>query len=223
MPPCACRRRCKRYAEQLRQEHGVNVQIRVGVNTGEVVVRSIRTDDLHTDYVPIGHATSLAARMESLATPGSIVVSEPTYRLTEGYFDFQCLGGSADQRCQRAGADLRSGGGGAAAHALPGGGPARPGARLSAGSASWSRCSGPGAGAGGPGPDRRGGGRARRRQIAPVLRVQAARASAQWLVLETFSVSHGKAYPVSAADRAVEHYFASSRPQDDERSSGASR
>src|SRR5713101_2112569 len=59
----------KRYAEQLRREHGLNLQIRVGLNTGEVVVRSIRKDDLHTDYVPIGHATSLAARMESLATP----------------------------------------------------------------------------------------------------------------------------------------------------------
>src|SRR5262252_8591876 len=49
----------RRYAETLRREHGVNLEIRVGVNTGEVVLRSIRTDDLHTDYVPIGHATSL--------------------------------------------------------------------------------------------------------------------------------------------------------------------
>ena len=64
----------------------------MGLNTGEVVVRSIRTDDLHTDYVPIGHATSLAARLQSLAEPGSIVVSEPTYRLTEGYFAFYALG-----------------------------------------------------------------------------------------------------------------------------------
>src|SRR5437773_9102633 len=59
----------KRYADKLRLEQGVPLQIRVGVNTGEVVVRSIRKDDLHTDYTPIGHATSLAARMESLATP----------------------------------------------------------------------------------------------------------------------------------------------------------
>src|SRR6266568_5981675 len=68
----------KRYADKLRLERGVLLQIRVGVNTGEVVVRSIRKDDLHTDYTPIGHATSLAARMESLATPGSILVSEHT-------------------------------------------------------------------------------------------------------------------------------------------------
>jgi class 3 adenylate cyclase len=80
------------YAEKLRLERGVNVQIRVGLNTGEVVVRSIRTDDLHTDYVPIGHSTSLAARMEGLATPGSIVVSEHTHKLAEGYFEFRSLG-----------------------------------------------------------------------------------------------------------------------------------
>ena len=81
-----------RYAEQLRQEHGINVQIRVGVNTGEVVVRAIRKDDLHIDYVPVGHTTGLAARMENLATPGAILVTEPTYRRTEGYFDFHALG-----------------------------------------------------------------------------------------------------------------------------------
>ena len=76
----------------LRLERGVPLQIRVGLNTGEVVVRSIRTDDLHTDYVPIGHATSLAARLQSLANPGSIVVSASTFRLTEGYFAFNALG-----------------------------------------------------------------------------------------------------------------------------------
>ena len=50
--------------------------IRVGLNSGEMVVRAIRKDDLHTDYVPIGHSVNLAARMESLATPGSIAVAE---------------------------------------------------------------------------------------------------------------------------------------------------
>src|SRR5437899_3153767 len=70
----------RQYAETLRREHGVNLEIRVGVNTGEVVLRSIRTDDLHTDYVPIGHSTSLAARLQSLASGGAIVVSDPTYR-----------------------------------------------------------------------------------------------------------------------------------------------
>ncbi len=82
----------RRFAEKLRLEKGTNVQIRVGINTGEVVVRSIRKDDLHTDYVPIGHSTNVASRMESLANPGSIVVSEHTHRLTEGYFEFKSLG-----------------------------------------------------------------------------------------------------------------------------------
>lgn len=84
--------RGRRYAERLRGEKGINLQIRVGVNSGAVVVRSIRKDDLHTDYVPVGHSTSLAARLEGLATPGSIVVSEHTHKLAEGYFEFRDLG-----------------------------------------------------------------------------------------------------------------------------------
>jgi predicted ATPase/class 3 adenylate cyclase len=82
----------RRYGEQRRREGGVPLLMRVGINTGEVVVRSIHKDDLHTDYVPIGHSTNIAARMESLATPGSIVASEHTHKLTEGYFDFKALG-----------------------------------------------------------------------------------------------------------------------------------
>ncbi len=82
----------KKYAEQLRLERGLNLQIRIGLNTGEVVLRSIRKDDLRTEYTPIGHSTSLASRMEGLATPGSIVVSEYTHKLTEGYFEFKPLG-----------------------------------------------------------------------------------------------------------------------------------
>ncbi|HEV8717750.1 MAG TPA: adenylate/guanylate cyclase domain-containing protein, partial [Candidatus Binatia bacterium] len=81
-----------KQAERLRREKGINLQIRVGVNTGEVVLRSIRKDDLHTDYVPVGQSTNLASRLESLATPGSIIVSEHTHKLTEGYFAFKPLG-----------------------------------------------------------------------------------------------------------------------------------
>jgi len=69
----------RRYADRLRVEKGVPIQLRVGLNTGEVVVRSIRKDDLNTDYVPVGHSTGLSARMERLAAPDSIVVSEYTY------------------------------------------------------------------------------------------------------------------------------------------------
>jgi class 3 adenylate cyclase len=82
----------KRYSDRLRIEKGVPLAIRVGLNSGEMVVRSIRKDDLHTDYVPIGHSVNLAARMESLATPGSIAVAESTFRATQGYFRFRDLG-----------------------------------------------------------------------------------------------------------------------------------
>jgi class 3 adenylate cyclase len=82
----------KHYADRLRLAGRRPLEIRVGVNTGEVVLRSIRKDDLHTEYTPIGHSTSLAARLQSLATGGGIVISEPTYRLTEGYFECRALG-----------------------------------------------------------------------------------------------------------------------------------
>ena len=82
----------REYSDQVRLKHGIPLQMRVGINTGEVVVRSIRKDDLHTDYVPVGHSTNLAARMEQMANPGSIVISEYTRKLTEGYFDLKALG-----------------------------------------------------------------------------------------------------------------------------------
>src|SRR6266540_1993123 len=82
----------RRYSDQVRLKYGVPLTMRVGVNTGEVVVRSIRKDDLHTDYVPIGHSTHLAARMEQLATPGSILITEYTRKLVEGYFELKALG-----------------------------------------------------------------------------------------------------------------------------------
>ena len=50
--------------------------MRVGINTGEVVVQSIRKDDLHTDYVPVGYSTNLAARREQMVTPGSMKVTK---------------------------------------------------------------------------------------------------------------------------------------------------
>ena len=62
----------RRYADTLRTKGYPPLLMRVGINTGEVVLRSIRKDDLHADYVPVGHSTNLAARMEQLAAPGSI-------------------------------------------------------------------------------------------------------------------------------------------------------
>ena len=63
-----------RYADDMRRAHGVNVQIRVGLNSGEVVVRAIG-NDLRTDYTAVGQTTHLAARMEQLASPGTILLT----------------------------------------------------------------------------------------------------------------------------------------------------
>ena len=59
----------RRYSERLRAEKGINLQARVGVNAGEVVVRSIQTGDGHAEYTPIGHTTGFAARLQTLANP----------------------------------------------------------------------------------------------------------------------------------------------------------
>ena len=69
----------RRYADTLRHKGYPPLLMRVGMNTGEVVLRSIRKDDLHADYVPVGHSTNLAARMEQLAAPGSILVTAYTH------------------------------------------------------------------------------------------------------------------------------------------------
>jgi class 3 adenylate cyclase len=82
----------RRYSGQLRQAGNLPVEARVGVNTGEVVIRSITTGDNRPEYTPIGHSTSLAARMQALAPTGSIAVTDGTRKLCEGYFTFRTLG-----------------------------------------------------------------------------------------------------------------------------------
>jgi class 3 adenylate cyclase/tetratricopeptide (TPR) repeat protein len=81
----------KGYSEEVRRTHGIEVQIRVGLNSGEVVVRSVGSD-LHMDYTAVGQTTHLAARMEQLATPGSIRLTADTLRLVEGYVAVKSLG-----------------------------------------------------------------------------------------------------------------------------------
>src|SRR5262245_664456 len=205
----------RQYADRLRLEQGLTLQIRVGLNTGEVVVRSIRTDDLHTDYVPIGHATSLAARMQSLANPGSIVVSEPTFRLTDGYFAFHALGAAQIKGVSEP----------VPIYEVVGVGPLRTRLQVVA---------------------RRGlaqfVGRQRELELLQRAWEQAQRGQGQvvaavgepgvgksrlcyefklhcqrhGLVLETFSVSHGKAYPYLPLIELLKHYFVLT-PQDDDR------
>ena len=81
----------KRYAEALFRSHGVPIQIRVGLNSGEVVVRAIASD-LRMDYSAVGQTTHLAARMEQLALPGSIRLTAHTLRLAEGRLQVTALG-----------------------------------------------------------------------------------------------------------------------------------
>jgi class 3 adenylate cyclase/tetratricopeptide (TPR) repeat protein len=79
------------YAEAARRAHGITVQMRVGLNSGTVVVRAIG-NDLHMDYSAVGQTTHLAARMEQLATPGSILLTTATLRLVEGLVQVTALG-----------------------------------------------------------------------------------------------------------------------------------
>jgi class 3 adenylate cyclase/tetratricopeptide (TPR) repeat protein len=79
------------YAEEARRAHGITVQMRVGLNSGEVVVRAVG-NDLHMDYSAVGQTTHLAARMEQLATAGSILLTADTLRLVEGLVQVKALG-----------------------------------------------------------------------------------------------------------------------------------
>jgi class 3 adenylate cyclase/tetratricopeptide (TPR) repeat protein len=81
----------RRYAEELRRQQGLDVQIRVGLNAGEVVVRAIGSD-LHMDYTAVGQTTHLAARLEQLARPGTSLLTADTLRLVEGYVEVTPLG-----------------------------------------------------------------------------------------------------------------------------------
>ena len=82
----------KGYSMRLREAGNLPIEARVGVNTGEVVVRSIATGGGHTEYTPIGHTTNLASRMQALAPTGSIAISEQTRKLVEGYFALKPMG-----------------------------------------------------------------------------------------------------------------------------------
>jgi class 3 adenylate cyclase len=81
----------QQYAAEVQRTQGVPLQMRVGVNAGEVVVRAIG-NDLHMDYSAIGQTTHLAARMEQMAMPGSILMTPAVLRLTEGYIQIKPLG-----------------------------------------------------------------------------------------------------------------------------------
>ena len=81
----------RRHAEGVQRVEGIPLRIRVGLNSGEVVVRAIGSD-LHMDYTAVGQTAHLAARMEQMAVPGSILIAEETLRLAEGYVQVKSLG-----------------------------------------------------------------------------------------------------------------------------------
>ena len=82
----------RRHSAKVVADGGTPIQSRVGINTGEVVVRSIQTGAGHIEYTPIGHTTNLAARMQTAAPVGSIAVTAATRKLCEGYFLLKPLG-----------------------------------------------------------------------------------------------------------------------------------
>jgi class 3 adenylate cyclase/tetratricopeptide (TPR) repeat protein len=81
----------KKYAEEVRRTEGLPLQIRVGLNSGEVLVRSLGSE-LHMNYSAHGETIHLAARMEQMAIPGTVLISSRTFQLAEGYVVTQSLG-----------------------------------------------------------------------------------------------------------------------------------
>ena len=81
----------KRFASEIQRTQGIPIQIRVGLNSGEVIVGAIR-NDLHMDYTAIGQTVHLAGRMEQMAMPGSVLLTPNTLRLAEGYVQVKVLG-----------------------------------------------------------------------------------------------------------------------------------
>ena len=186
--------------------HGVDVQIRVGLNSGEVVVRSIG-NDLHMDYTAVGQTTHLAARMEQLATPGTIL---PDRRrrcaLAEGYVQVEAA---------RARSPVKGLAEPVEVFELSGAGTAR--TRLQAAAArGLTRFVGreaeleqlrqalEQAGARAR-PGRRAGRRARASASRGCSTSSSTRIGREgWLVLESGSVSYGKATPLPAGDRPAQ-------------------
>ena len=80
-----------RYSEKLRNDHGIDFKIRIGLNSGHVVVGSIG-DDLRMDYTAVGDTTHVASRMQAMAQPGSILVSQASHKIARDYFEFESLG-----------------------------------------------------------------------------------------------------------------------------------
>jgi class 3 adenylate cyclase/tetratricopeptide (TPR) repeat protein len=80
-----------KYSKETTEEWDLDFKMRIGLNSGPVVVGSIG-DDLRMDYTAVGDTTNLASRLESMASPGTSMVSENTYKIVKDFFEFQALG-----------------------------------------------------------------------------------------------------------------------------------
>ena len=197
----------RRYSARLREAGNLPIEARVGVNTGEVVVRSIATGGGHAEYTPIGHTTNLASRMQALAPTGSIAISEQTRKLVRGILRAQAAGPDQGQGRQRTGQRLRGDRAGPVAHPAAALGRARAVEVRRARSARWTRCKHAAEQA-----------KAGHGQIVAAMAEAGvgksrlffefkAGAQSGWMVLEAFSVSHGKASAYLPGDRPAAHLF----------------
>jgi class 3 adenylate cyclase/tetratricopeptide (TPR) repeat protein len=80
-----------RYSDEVQRTHGVPIMVRVGINSGEIVISAIG-NDLHMEYTVVGQTVHLASRMEQMAKPGSVMTTADTHRLAEGYIAMKSLG-----------------------------------------------------------------------------------------------------------------------------------
>ena len=87
----AIQRTIEEYGEKIEKESGVEFKMRVGLNSGPVIVGSVG-NDLRMDYTAIGDTTNLASRMQTMASPGTVLVSADTHKLARDFFRFKALG-----------------------------------------------------------------------------------------------------------------------------------
>jgi class 3 adenylate cyclase/tetratricopeptide (TPR) repeat protein len=79
------------FAKETKRTDGIDVLVRIGIHSGAVVVRAMR-NDLYTEYSAVGHTTHLAARIEQLAAPGTILTTAETARMVQGHVDLEPVG-----------------------------------------------------------------------------------------------------------------------------------
>src|SRR5215204_5180624 len=83
----------REYAEEVRRSYGVDFQVRVGINTGLAVLAAVG-DEIRTEYTAMGDTTNVAARLQSAAEPGSVLISADTYHLVKQLFELRPRGGA---------------------------------------------------------------------------------------------------------------------------------